>query len=377
MRRLCLAGVLLGLLPLVAGCWDFRGLDQRAFAVMVGVDRRPDNRFRVTAQFQLGRDGRGGGQGAGGGQGGMAQFRILTGEATSIREALEQIRADLVRELDMTFLGTIVIGREAAANLEDLLYFARSERVPITSFVAVARGTAEEVVRANSPGVNIPAEFTQYGFSGAWTRSPAVVRIFNWEIFHRDYFLPLQDPVTPALTANEYGLNWNGLAAFRGNRLAGFLDEEDAAVFSLLRGNRFQRSIATAVPGREGARAAIIITRGRTLHGVTWGPEGPVLHIRVSVSGDLVELVGMALDDPAAQSQVQAALAQELAGEIRRVVGRLQRLQSDPIGFGELARRAAPHRPEVQDTQSWHAAYQQARLEVTVRVKIISTGFLE
>lgn len=106
MRRChSLVALLVALLPLAAGCWDFRGLDQRGFVLMVGIDRREDDKFRLSLQMQTATPGQQDGQGGGG----QRPYRVLTGEGDTIREAFERARADIFRELDLTFMDTIVI----------------------------------------------------------------------------------------------------------------------------------------------------------------------------------------------------------------------------------------------------------------------------
>lgn len=272
-------------------------------------------------------------------------------------------------------MDTIVVGERAAANLEDLDWIARALRIPAASFVAVARGEAEAVVRAETPAFGVPGQYTLQAFRGHWTRTPAVVRVFSWMMLHRDLLAPLADPYAPVLTSQKYGLNWDGMAVFRGPHLAGFLDEDAASLFNVVQGERMEATVSAAMAGEPAVRAALFVHNSRSRRWVTWEGERPVLHVQLNVSGDLRELSGMNLGDPAKQARVEASLAAALAGDVRGLLQRLQQLKADPLGFGERARQVAPYHPRVRDRQAWGAVYPQARVDVRTHVEISSTGF--
>lgn len=382
-KRIPLVVVALTFTLLLAGCWDYRGLEGRAFAVMAGVDRTEDNRFRLTLQVQLvkaeqrggGGGGGGGSDGGGGGGEGGGAYRVLTGEGDTLRMAFEQARGLIARELDEVVLDTIVLGESVADNLEDVRIFIRSLRVPVPSFVAVARGDAEPIVHASTPGIQVPGEYTLQGFRGTWTRSPQVVRAYLWTILLRDYHSPLEDSYAPALTAEKYGLNWDGMAVFRHRSLVGFLSADEASTFNLVENQRFERSVEAQLDSDQ--KAAMAIQRGKVRKWVTWEGDVPVLHVHVNGGGDVRELTGTKLTNPGAQFKVESALSKALADQIAKLLRRLQEMDVDPVGFGELARRAAPYREEVQTRAAWRSAYQRAQLDIRVSLQAISSGYVE
>lgn len=371
-----LAAALLTVMCLTTGCWDFRGLDQRGLAIMAAIDRKAGNRWRLCLQLSLARTDPGQMRAQSGGQTGTGGigFRVMCQEGSTLRQALERMRGELSRELDVTFIDTVVIGERAAADLGQLDWVIRSIRVPVTGFAGVARGVAEPVVKAQTPGLNPPGLYTLQGFSGGWTRSPAAVRTPLWVLFNRNFYTPLEDPYVPVTTSRKYGLNWDGMAVFRQRALVGFLTPDEASWFNIAREERFEYTVAAPIPGRRRAAASVHVQRGKVRRWVTLEGGRPVLHVKVQASGDLRELTGMRITDVPSQNQVQGALAAEMARQIDGLLAHLQRLGSDPVGFGELLRRRAPYWPGVQSGKAWHAAYRQARRDVTAQVTLLSTG---
>lgn len=374
MRRQAAAIVLLLAVCLGAGCWDARSIDQRAFVVMLGVDKKADGQFRLTLQVQ-----RAGFDQRREAKGGAAAAQLLTTEGETVRQALEKARDDLARELDTTFLDVIVLGRAVAeAGLDDLDWVVRSFRVPVSAFVTVSPGAAEEVVRAGAIGFLMPAQFALFSLmGGSWTRSAAVVPGLKWMIFNRTLYTPLEDPFAPVLSNTDSQLVWAGLAVFREHHLAGLLSERDAATFNMLLGGRAERIVTAGLPGRPKASVSLYIQGIRVKRKVIWVQNRPLIQIRLTARGNLTEAVGIRVASGEAETAVEGAVAQALSDEVRDFLRRLQELGSDPVGFGELARQAAPYRREVQTGKAWREAYQRARIDVVSKVTMAAPGYMK
>jgi spore germination protein KC len=375
MRRTAL--LMMVMLLLGTGCWDARPIEQRAFVMMMGIDRTPAGQYRVTIQVQrAGYEGQ-----AGGGQRARAPTsQVLVNEGATPRQALEHARDELARELDTTFLELTVIGREVAEqHLEELDWIVRAFRVPVSGYVAVAPADAESVVRGNAPGYGMPAQFALFSLlSGGWTRSAAIVEGHMWLMFNRNFFTPLEDAFAPVLAAREDGqLSWQGLAVFKERRLAGLLSEPEAAHFNLLLGARSQMVVAAKVPERQGAKASLFLQTVRVKRRVTWQGDRPVIQIRLLARGILQELIGMRMWEDADERAVENALADALATDVKALVRRLQDLGSDPLGFGELARERAPYRREVSSGDAWRDAYRRAEVDVVVTMRMVSPGYMK
>ncbi|HWI62769.1 MAG TPA: Ger(x)C family spore germination protein [Symbiobacteriaceae bacterium] len=370
-RRLAALG--LAAVLLLAGCWDARSLDQRAFVIMLGIDTTSGGRFRVTMQMQRA----GYEQQRKGTAGGMNAARVVASDGDTLRQAVERVRDDLSRELDTTFLDVLVLSREVATErMEELDWIVRTFRIPISSFVVVTPGEAEAVVRAKATGHPMPAQFALFALmQGSWTRSPAIVQGFMWMVFNRNWFTPLEDPFAPVLSTTEGQLSWHGLAVFRGHRLAGMLSEQDASTFNMLLGGRAERTLTADLPG--GGKATLYLQTAKVKRWVTWEQGGPVIHVRIRTQGDLQELIHYHAHTEQEEIVIESALSRQLEKEVRMLMKDMQQLDSDPIGFGELARQAAPYRREVQSGEAWKKVYREARIDVRAGVTMIAPGYMK
>ena len=373
MRRRSLSLLLGCLMLMTSGCWDMEPLDRRAFVVMAGIDRTPEGLFRVSAQVQTaGMITQRGHQ-----KGSTPGVRVVTSQAQTLQMAMALIRGQFARELDLTFLDVIVVGRNVATDLRDMDWVIRAFPVPIHAYVALAMDQAESVVRAPAAGFGIPAQFALFGYSGVWTRTPEVVPARSWLVFNRNWFTPLEDSYLPALEVGDDGLTFAGLGVFRNNRLVGLLNKHDSTLVSLLLGVRNERAVEARVSEDPPAVASVYLWRTSVKRKVTWQGNRPVIHVTLEGRGNLRELIGMHVVTPQDQALVEGVLAERLADDTVMMLRRLQELGADPIGFGELARQASPYRAEVQSGDAWHQAYRKAELDVRARVTIEATGYLK
>jgi hypothetical protein len=76
------------------------------------------------------------------------------------------------------------------------------------------------------------------------------------------------------------------------------------------------------------------------------------------------------------QEEVERAVAAEVTRRIQGLLAHLQTLESDPVGFGELARQNAPYRREVQSDQAWHTAWRSAAIDVQTRATLVAPGYM-
>lgn len=379
MARLCRAALVGALALSSAGCWDLRTLDQRAFALLMAVDRQ-DGQWQVTMQIAVPGK-RGGGAQGGGAESTPAVTELVVGRASSLRQAVDDLRRRLYRELDTSHMDTVVIGEAAAREgLDRLLFLGRSLRVPVVASVAVSRGPAFQVARARSPALNLPALFTARGFTGSYTRHPAVIPVPVWMLFNRFLPSPLQDPYAPGLVARDGYIDFAGVALFSGPRMVGWLDGHDAATFGVVRARRVAASLSTALPPEgslPGGRVAVRVVTGRIRYSADLRDGRPVLQLHASLQGELDEAPPGLFRDARGQARAEQALERELEASLERLMHRLQELGSDPIGFGEDLRARWPDSPFVRDKPSWRAAYRQAEVEVRAQVSITTSGHRE
>jgi spore germination protein KC len=337
-------------------------VDERALALMLGIDRAGGGDYRVTVQIPVAR-----GPGTEPTSGGSV--RIMTEVGPSVEGALLRVSRALYRSLELGQLKVIVVGAGLAREgLDRFDWLWRSRRIPGVTFLAVARETAAEVVAAETPLLAIPALFLYHQLKTTHATDDNVVPVYRWQAL-RNVVSPLEDLFLPGVTAHRYGLNVAGVALFRQGRLVGWLDDTGPPSLNRLLGWRFDGVLV--VPGAADRPAAVRITGGGSRYGVRTEDHGLTLWAEVTVEGEARES-GVS-DVLELERRGAAVLMAETAGLIRQ----LQSLGTDPAGFGERLRRQHPGHPAVTSAAAWRAAYARAGVAVRARVRLRTPGYVD
>lgn len=360
-RRWAWALLAAALAVLLAGCWDYRDVDERALMLMLGIDRGETQKYRVSVQIPVP-------QGPGKEPTSGGRFRVMVEEGDSIESALERVRASLYRALDLGQLKVLIIGQEVARDgLLPLDWLWHTRRLPGVAFMAVARETAAAVVAAETPPLAIPALFVYHQFKSTHNTDDSIVPVYRWRAFGRLHSL-LEDIYLPGMTTRRYGLNVAGLAVFRQARLVGWLDPQGASAFNRLRFGRFDGEETVTDPAARDV--ALRLVGGTSRFGVRLDQRGqPVLWAQLHAEGELRKRGGWP------EPEVEARVAARLAAEVRQMITELQALESDPAGFGERLRRLAPGHPAVASPEAWRRAFARARVEVRASARVRTAGY--
>lgn len=356
--------VLAGLLAFggTTGCWSRREINEVALVLAAGVDRTPDGAIRVTAQFPIPRP-------LGIDRGGPDVFTVAGTGAT-----LDMVTANLVKEVgeyvSWSHLQLLVLGEGTAtrgvADLIDFVYRQTTARE--TARVLVARGPAAPLLGgAGNPAVQPPAKGVRDALLSIQQEGLSLdVDIAR---FATALVEPGWDPVAPAARVSPAGMvRVEGLAAFRGDRLAGFLDDLTTRGY-LLACSRCQRMVVLfTCPGSgepaslrvygHQARVDVSVVEGRV--------EGVTLETRLAGIPSQVRCRGTPGDTRQVDA-VRAAAEETLRASAEAAVARARSLGADVFGFAMQARRRGAIVIREEDWTRWP-------VRVDVRVTLEQEG---
>ncbi len=169
----------------------------------------------------------------------------------------------------------------------------------------------------------------------------------------------------------------SGLAVFEGQRMAGELNPEETQVFGLLtnqmKTGKMTFDFSTDITG---PKYSIRTVRGKTKIKVSIRKGQPYFLVHTEVRGVLNEIV-----NTRNYTKITAKLIQELekkmeteiAARLSKTIKKLQRLNSDPIDFGEQFR---VQHPDIWKRISWKNVFPKARFKVLVKVILLREGVL-
>ena len=184
--------------------------------------------------------------------------------------------------------------------------------------------------------------------------------------------------------AEQRELRIEGSAAFRGDKMVGWLDGDDTAMALLICNKLAGYSFVMPMPGSEGGTVGLDVIRSRT-H--TLFPEGVrsspsalgATHVKLRITGtvDVREVLSeQQLMSMRSLEELETGISQYFEAGVRRLIDAAQnRLGCDVISIGECVRRRIPARAWERDMAPvWHDVFRQTSIVPDVHIEVGKRG---
>ena len=341
MKKLVLSGVLLILLT---GCG--RDASQLTVVTGIGVDGTPGDYQIGTEVIRL----------TGNDQ--SSQSVLLQADGHTISDGIDSLVSTTGRSLYSNHAQVLVIGRKTAqADLAVLLEeLMRVNQYPISLRVAVAKGTAAEVMEAKAVVSDLHSvELEDMIREGA---SQCLTVDMNVSSFYQDMRAPGIEGVLPFIELREDNgekiCTLAGTALFRDTSLVTVLDRDDSRTLMWMRG----KSGGTLVT-RHGLLEVTYLDRSLEAK-----KNGAKLTLKLTLTAASSEDNKEALMKEARQLMEQRC---------RSLIAQLQTLECDAVGFGQqLRRQHLAHWNRL--SQPWSRVFTDYPVQVEVQVENLIWG---
>ncbi len=362
--------LLLVLVPLLlSGCEHAAGLENRAYALMLGADLTPAGGIRLTVCVPK--------VGASGGREDSAEdspYLTFSAEGDDFAAALRNLEWAVPRKLSLSHILLLALSREAASGdrcpeLVDRLMETRS--LYAAARVVVCAGSAAEAVRDRVPVIeprlssDLSVALANDAARGCAANTTLADLYYATHSVYGDPMAswsgeaprptdganaPLLIPEPGSLRQTHGQTPCLGSAVFRGGRMALWLDPRESLCANLVRGELKELALEAG-----GAPVALSVVRVR--REVADTADGVAL-------GASVELSCPDRLSPAQTARLETAVA-------RAVIAAVQRCQAagaEPFGFSELAARRCFSAAAWRESD-WRAQYAAAAVRVWVAIR--------
>jgi len=366
-KAACLFLLILVVLP-VSGCWNKREVNEMSYITAFGVDRIvADGKPQFNVSMLIVRTA---GTVMGSGIGEMPQSRNSAGDVISasgetIFDAVRNLNLRSARQLFLSHSLILVIGEEMAEEgIGELIEFtARHKSFRLRSWVAVCRGKAVDAlqvrpefeilasleiartIKRNKPRVSKVAasDLFQVMYDLLTPGKEAVVT-------HLNIFSPPEKSSSTGGEGNSSGNSGeaktfaiSGSAVFLGDRLVGWLDEEESQGLLFINNRASGGAIPFAVDAPE-KNSSFLYRAAKGRVKIVFEDGEPVFEIRIKAKGELLEEKN-ALIDITQQQDVKKAemlINEEVERRCLKALEKCQQLRSDVFGFGDKIHRYYP-----------------------------------
>ncbi|MBP1931081.1 Ger(x)C family spore germination protein [Ammoniphilus resinae] len=382
-RRIGAAGLSLFISAtlVITGCAQQKILDKMGLSVVIGYDRVDKDRLlgtNVLHQFDP-----------------MASESVqivastaYTSKGTRDKSNLEMAKKAVSGQLRVT-LYSEQLAKEGIINLVDTL--ARDPTIGARVFLAISKGRAHDILKHRYPEFgNIGTYMYQtisQNIEGESMISPTL------HDFMHDYSSVGRDTILPYLEqrgkeGNELVIS--GAALFQQDRMVGVIPTKEVFYVKLLR-DRFQAgSIEISIPRevlgkymkvsqKKRGNDPIFLVLDTLSSSSTFklvDKNRPQINTEIKITGRLQEVSEVVdLSKPEIIHKIEKAISQAMMNEGNKVIAKLQKLETDPIGFGEIYRSSVRHSNLTRD--KWYEMYRDAKLNLKVEMTLVRTGVIE
>ena len=388
-----------------SGCWSRKEIETLAFVTMLGVDKEGSD-LLVTAQIALPESG--GENGGGANEPGV--WNVI-GRGKTIGEAHHDLTRFVGRQIFLSHVRAIIIGEELAkAGITEIIdYFNRHWQFRGTHWVAVAKGKANDIMQVESKLTTMPALYINDMFVNADETSLApkvtfldfvrqmvstakcqpyapVLHLFNVEKGRKNEFTqqPLQEGMGQQESEGEdSGTGQNGapaealsleqVAVFKGDRLVGWLNEEETRGLLWIQGKVSRGTMVLKDTFFGSGTITLLSTFARSKVVVKPKGESVKIDIFISQEGNLLEqTVGVDFSAPENTEVLNQRVAALIKRETEAVLFKLQKqLNSDIAGIGIAVRE---QQPEIWANLNWEEEFSDVEINIHVAANLRRTG---
>ncbi|WP_411680289.1 Ger(x)C family spore germination protein [Clostridium thailandense] len=416
MRKTGFLLIVLSTIFLFTGCWDYAEYQQIAQIYSVGIDfEKENNDIIVTLQYIS----------TGKTQGGKVSESITgaaySAKAKTLIDAVNKLQEATPGNLFFSYLQVLVIGEDAATYiLKDIIsHIERTPSIRNSAYVIITPGKAEGLISTVDPfnpiasGKKIHNLLTGYPNGGSTFQvtihefiqmlvKPGIESVASRVVStgyknktlqesakvlggtHEDVKFHLQ---------NEGNFRAFGLAAFKGDKFVGWLDDNESLGLSWIKGKKIKTYKSTKTDEEVNFSTYsknitfnadvkkilyFYITDSKSKIKVQINDKNPEININVKVEAALRKYYtgeGSEYLTPDIVNSMERKLENSIKSDIMTVIQKGQKeLKTDIFGFGFNLYRQHPKEWHRNYENTWEEIFPDIPIKVNVDAKINNTG---
>ena len=170
----------------------------------------------------------------------------------------------------------------------------------------------------------------------------------------------------------EYRIVYAGLAAFKDDKLVGYMDENGARAYNFITGDIESAVVSLVSENRE---TVVIVRDAKAEIKTEIQGDRATVRVKIKAQMSIVQESGtLDISKAEALKVVEAAFNAQMAGEITAAIKKAQaEFQSDIFGFGQYVHRQHPEKwREIKGT--WDDYFSKAAIDVSVESTVDRSG---
>jgi len=382
MRHIKLFILLVGSVFLLTGCWDRTEINDMAFVVATGVDKGPNNDYRVSVEVPLPSSmGGAGSRGGGGGTSGKEPFYVAQGTGGNTRMGLEDIQLRLSRQLYFGHRRVTIFGEDMAklgiTEILNAVFIQPQSR--ISTLILVSKGDAVNLLKTQ-PRMERYSGEAMREMAKTGLNMTVMDALEDLDRPGKDMIIPVVEP-TGTLKRDPKGTEiiMQNFALFKGDKLAFMTNLKESLGILWLEKKMKRKSMPFSVEKDKQISVRIVDNNVKTRVRIVNG--NPVFTLAIKATGILLENEpNLRLEDPETYHFTLSKMEKEIKNQIQTLLTHAHNEGSDVFGFGWYLYRN--HHQEWEDNwgKNWEQHLKDLKVNVTVDADIqrsTNSGLIE
>lgn len=295
---------------------------------------------------------------------------VLYAEGESAVEAWSKLQTMTSRNIFFGQLRAIILSDKfARQNIEGALdIIGRVPFVSLDTHLLITKDDPKELVDTKNRSNFIPGNYIEQYFQSPYKKMLATpITIF--EVFSR-IDNQTSDPYFPMITTQQGNYVITGTALFSGNKMVGELNKPETYMFSLLNGGS---TGFLSIPSGDNQVISYLQMHSDNKIVPRYNTERNLyFEIYIKIEAMIAETNPyqgpLSVED---KKELDQTAEVYLKQQIETLLAKLQKLNADPVGFGEKLRSKYP---DLWEKTDWHKEYQNTKFKVEVKFNTKKTG---
>ncbi|WP_138493657.1 Ger(x)C family spore germination protein [Paenibacillus pinistramenti] len=358
---------LLLLLP-VQGC-KFKDLDLKLFVVAMGVDLSESDPDKLSVTIKAAVP-------MGDPKQASEKVLIMTEKANTIAEAVRLMKSRTDKELDFGHCKAVIFGESYAHKdiRQATDWVLRRRDMQLLNYTAVGSPSAKEVLNVQPVTERLPGNSLLQALSMDGTESPFIISPqFTYNLERKAEEIG-EDPIMPLIEVKgESELNISKGILFNKKQAVMTLEPDEVRIYNILEGRNLKTSLNFKL---EGVKYAYTFLRSSSSYKMKLADaSSPNLEYKIKIQAGIEENSSGSPIDSAGLKELSAAAEQQLGEQIEKVLNKIHKTGTDPLGWG-LHYRSRHWNSLTAEKEAWEDIYPQLDFKAQVRINIKYTGMI-
>jgi spore germination protein len=272
---------------------------------------------------------------------------------------------------------TILFGEELSKKglINVVKTFTRDPEFGARVKFAIVEGKGEELLKKKIPSIKDNSEYL-YTFIEKLGNQNKVLHTNKYR-FLRDYYDDGIDPVLPVFSYEGENIKLKGLGTFKGDQYVTLLTLSETQILNLLSGDIKNGSLMISINDEESGKndqlLLSFINSNNDKKVNTRNSKNMTVEVILDLKGSVLEYTGtMDVSEEKYQRQLEKQVENYLVTNSKKLLIKLQKYKTDPIGIGTLVRNRLSY--ERWNKMKWNEIYSNLNFKVKVKVELINTG---